>query len=99
MSDALKAQVCPKCGEAALVKMDGCLTCTACGESKMQLDWQPVTPDSPPWDGQPVLVWRKKQGLWISSRLKAWPGRGADFYLGSRERPPTHWMPLPEPPA
>ena len=30
----LKAQVCPKCGEAALVKMDGCLTCTACGESK-----------------------------------------------------------------
>jgi len=34
MSDALKAQVCPKCGEAALVKMDGCLTCTACGESK-----------------------------------------------------------------
>ncbi len=32
--NALKAQVCPKCGEAALVKMDGCLTCTSCGDSK-----------------------------------------------------------------
>ena len=31
--DALKAQICPKCGEAALVKMDGCLTCTSCGSS------------------------------------------------------------------
>lgn len=26
--------VCPKCHEAALVVMDGCLTCTACGDSK-----------------------------------------------------------------
>lgn len=26
--------LCPKCGEAALVKMDGCLTCTSCGDSK-----------------------------------------------------------------
>lgn len=34
LPDALRAQVCPKCGEAALVKMDGCLTCTACGDSK-----------------------------------------------------------------
>lgn len=33
-TEASKAQLCPKCGEVALVKMDGCLTCTACGESK-----------------------------------------------------------------
>ena len=31
---ALKALTCPKCGETALVKMDGCLTCTNCGDSK-----------------------------------------------------------------
>lgn len=34
LPDKLKAQVCPKCGETALVKMDGCLTCTACWDSK-----------------------------------------------------------------
>lgn len=32
--DAMRGLVCPKCGEPALVKMDGCLTCTACGDSK-----------------------------------------------------------------
>lgn len=26
--------LCQKCGEPALVKMDGCLTCTACGDSR-----------------------------------------------------------------
>lgn len=27
-------QTCAKCGDAAVVVMDGCLTCTSCGESK-----------------------------------------------------------------
>ncbi len=30
----IKAQECPKCHEKTLVKLDGCLTCTSCGESK-----------------------------------------------------------------
>lgn len=32
--NTLRALTCSKCGEAALVKMDGCLTCTNCGDSK-----------------------------------------------------------------
>lgn len=27
-------QLCSKCNEAAVIKMDGCLTCTSCGDSK-----------------------------------------------------------------
>lgn len=30
----IKAQECPKCHELAMYLMDGCLTCTSCGESK-----------------------------------------------------------------
>lgn len=26
--------VCSKCGESSLIKMDGCMTCTSCGDSK-----------------------------------------------------------------
>ncbi len=32
--NTLRALTCSKCGEAALIKMDGCLTCTNCGDSK-----------------------------------------------------------------
>ena len=28
------AQLCPKCNIAALIKMDGCMTCLSCGDSK-----------------------------------------------------------------
>ena len=33
IKNATNAQTCTKCGEMALVRMDGCLTCTACGYS------------------------------------------------------------------
>ena len=28
------AQLCPKCSTAALIMMDGCMTCLSCGDSK-----------------------------------------------------------------
>lgn len=34
IQSSISQQLCLKCGELAVVKMDGCLTCTACGESK-----------------------------------------------------------------
>lgn len=30
----VKAQLCTKCGEEAMLFLDGCMTCTACGDSK-----------------------------------------------------------------
>lgn len=62
--------------------------------------WQPVTPTSPPWDGVPVLVWHAKSGVWVSGRYRDQRGYGQDWYFGQRRcyYPPTHWMPLPEPP-
>ena len=60
--------------------------------------WQPVTPTSPPWDGVPILVWQSQQDIWISARFRDQDGYGCDWYLGQRRYPPTHWMPLPEPP-
>ncbi len=33
VSDGVK-QVCAKCGDSAVVVMDGCMTCTSCGDSK-----------------------------------------------------------------
>ena len=60
-------------------------------------EWQPI--ETAPKDGTPVLVWRTpekgrnhrrmgidrwKEGLWWHSR---------------KEMQPTHWMPVPAPPA
>lgn len=66
-------------------------------------DWRLITKTSPPWDGQPVLVWHIAEGMWISSRRRGtsrngMPTTGADWYLGARKWRPTHWRPLPEPP-
>lgn len=34
VAKGVKMQLCPKCNEKALIMMDGCMTCTSCGDSK-----------------------------------------------------------------
>ena len=34
LNDGPRLRQCPKCGEAALLRQEGCDTCTACGYSK-----------------------------------------------------------------
>jgi hypothetical protein len=34
MEKGVDMQQCPKCFENALIMMDGCMTCTSCGDSK-----------------------------------------------------------------
>ncbi len=55
-------------------------------EQKRQSKWLPI--ESAPKDGRPILLWHKG---WHCICL----GRRLDNY----EPQPTHWMPLPSPPA
>lgn len=34
LSKGVEMQLCPKCNETALLMLDGCMTCTSCGDSK-----------------------------------------------------------------
>lgn len=62
--------------------------------------------DAAPWDGVKYLVTDGQQ-IWIASRRRGTMHRdgapidGHDFNRpqGSYAGHPTHWMPLPEPPA
>jgi hypothetical protein len=65
--------------------------------------WQPI--ETAPKDGTTILVWR-----WGRVALTKWDPDGyvknkrpywADFVMGktrAQNTPPTHWMPLPDPP-
>ena len=56
--------------------------------------WQPIK--TAPRDGENVLLWwfgRPVIGSWLKR------GEWCDETLGTYDEKPTHWMPLPEPPA
>ena len=57
--------------------------------------WQPI--ETAPKDGTVVLLGRAdyypKSGYWVEHEFQDWWGWDRD-----RACPPTHWMPLPEPP-
>lgn len=68
-------------------------------------DWQPI--ETAPMDATPVLLWqngRRITGRWMPrfyGEVLRWDmgnwqsSDGFDLFY----QPPTHWMPLPEPPS
>jgi hypothetical protein len=77
------------------------------------MDWQPIA--TAPKDGRPILIWDPTQGgpnesagktydnrnyaigywrVWQSGGKWMWGNRNSSYYVE-----PTHWMPLPPPPA
>lgn len=63
------------------------------------MDWQPIS--TAPKDGTPVLLFTPGKGRWIAKWKKSksvWrvvhPGS-----VKKQKEGPTHWMPLPDPPA
>lgn len=62
------------------------------------MEWRPI--ESAPKDGTPILTYcpqGPKYGKW-AVRQNVWRD-GAWQYSNQPYWPPTHWMPLPEPPA
>jgi hypothetical protein len=64
--------------------------------------WQPIA--TAPKTVREVLVWNGSD-IWISGRTEGrkgsdgMPTTGADWFIGVYRYYPTHWMPLPPPPA
>lgn len=56
--------------------------------------WQPI--ETAPKDGTHIIAWQATDGMRVS-----WfeGGMWQNFPWRSRRINPTHWMPLPEPPA
>lgn len=62
-------------------------------------DWQPI--ETAPRDGARILVWptRAFGQLFIEIGLRDFDGAWFTDDASPIDPPPTHWMPLPEPPA
>lgn len=60
------------------------------------MSWQPI--ETAPKDGSRVLLWSKH---WSASHTGQFYGNWwSSFYeIGPFHSPPTHWQPLPTPPA
>ena len=71
------------------------------------MEWQPI--ETAPRDGTTILVWQKgsvefarwNTGPWNKMPRPFWDGTLAALWgkMTARNHPPTHWMPLPPPPA
>lgn len=74
------------------------------------MDWQPI--ETAPKDGTEIDVWAKnadghqrritdvcwsRMGDWDGTDFDGWTGMYPERFCAKYE--PTHWMPLPEPPA
>lgn len=61
------------------------------------MDWQPISTWKPEdtWDARAIIAGKYPSGMpWVEEG--AWNSRG--HWRGRKMEPPTHWMPLPEPP-
>jgi hypothetical protein len=63
------------------------------------MTWQPIK--TAPKDGTEILAWARSDGFfvvfWYAHRgVWLWTAHELD---GDEELNPTHWMPLPDPPA
>ena len=64
-------------------------------------EWMPI--ESAPRDGQKILGWNKWDGVLVFERYRygsndRFEGWRAVYDCEDFAGPPTHWMPLPEPP-
>jgi hypothetical protein len=59
-------------------------------------DWQPI--ESPPKDGQLVLVWGTERGRETADVVRWYAVVRAARCSEDYDFKPTHWMPLPTPP-
>ncbi|MFN7883105.1 MAG: DUF551 domain-containing protein [bacterium] len=74
------------------------------------MNWQPI--DTAPKDGSEVILWHADYMAFGYHSPKGWMvtnngdyldgGHGNDYLCNTKKyasyQPPTHWMPLPEPP-
>lgn len=59
------------------------------------MDWQPI--ETAPRDGSDVLIGGYyPNGVWFVSM--GWFSEDRGYWSGHKIDPPTHWMPLPQPP-
>ena len=58
--------------------------------------WQPI--ESAPKDGTPILLYDAKLPLEPPTVGSIWEDEAIDANGVEFFQPPTHWMPLPEPP-
>ena len=60
-------------------------------------DWLPI--ETAPRDGTKILVWRPRESNDYEAHadVDAWMGKS--WWHSRRAQQPTHWMPLPMPPA
>ena len=71
------------------------------GQSAQKLQWQPI--ETAPKDGTEILVCgplRDGSGVYrdVTRWPNGWSGKWPVAYMHNSDEP-THWMPLPEPPA
>ncbi len=87
--------VCWICGARVWNKDEKCSTCGTANDSYKDakvMSWLPI--ESAP-RGQEVLCYHPK---WGNDRMSLTPVMRVGFVSDWHNRPPTHWMPLPEPP-
>jgi hypothetical protein len=70
------------------------------------MTWQPI--ETAPRDGTPMLVWIRFESdpagfiavcKWVEHPRYPWKPTDTDASGAYATRGPTHWMPLPDPPA
>jgi len=66
--------------------------------SEAVTDWQPIE-TAPKNDGQEILGWDAGNGVQLCNWMGYPNGDGAWWVLLEFTTEPTHWMPLPAPPA
>ena len=62
--------------------------------SSLELEWQDIS--TAPRDGTAILAYDPK---WQSAHVVAWSKNYSEWKGGANRCRPTHWLPLPPPPA
>lgn len=67
------------------------------GQTWARSEWQPI--ETAPKNGATLLVWRPSEGEHYPAHVGVDLWSDKSWYRSRRYQQPTHWMPLPAPPA